>query len=168
MREKTVLCRIAILFGLAALISGCTFELVDPPPPTEIALRSIHDRYVTALGEEEGWALGQETELGDCGWFTLRHLANGKIALKTCHDRYVTAPASGTETADWVIVQEPSLGPCGQFDSYELGSDRVALRTCANRFLTPGDGTWPEELAWSVVGETENLMDWEIMTMLER
>jgi hypothetical protein len=167
MKETRLLFWIGLAIGLAILTSGCTLEIVDPAPPAEIALQSFHGRYVTALGEGEDWKLSQTTELGDCGWFTLSYLANGKVTLKTCHNRYVTAPASDTETIDWMITQEIKLGRCGQFDLYKLGSDRIALKTCANRFLTAGDGYWPGELAWSVVGEMEDLMDWEKLTMLE-
>jgi hypothetical protein len=168
MKETRLLFRIGTVIGLAVLISGCTLQFVDPPPPIVIALQSFHGLYVTAQGEGEGWKLSQMTELGDCGWFTLTSLANGKVTLKTCHDRYVTAPASGTEDIDWIITQETKLGRCGQFDLYKLGSDRIALKTCENKFITAGDGNWPGDLAWSLVGKTEDLMDWEKLTMLER
>jgi hypothetical protein len=160
--------RIGIVIGLVALISGCTIEIIDPPQQMVIALQSFHGRYITALGEADGWKLSQTTELGDCGWFTLSYLANGKVMLKTCHDRYLTAPASGAEDVDWIITHESKPGRCGQFDLYELGSDRIALKTCAKWFITAGDGNWPGVLAWSVVGKTENLMDWEILTILRR
>jgi hypothetical protein len=168
MKETVVLCRVGVLLGLAALACGCTFELVDPPPSAEFALQTVHGRYVTALGAEKGWTLSQETDLSECGWFTLSYLANGRVTLKTCHERYIAAPPSGTKRSDWLIVQRLRQGRCGQSDLYELGSDRIAIKTCANRFVTPGDGNWPGALAWAVVGETEDLMEWEILTMVER
>jgi len=161
---------IGIVFCLVVIASGCTSELIVPPPPEEIALLSFHGRYLTALGEEEGWKLGQKTKLDSCGEFTLGYLANGKVTLKTCYDRYVTAPETGIETVDWLITQETKLERCGQFDLYELGDNRVALKTCANRFLTPGgeDEKWSGELAWSVVGETEYMDEWEILIVQVR
>jgi hypothetical protein len=167
MNGTRLLFRIGIVVGLAVLTSGCTLEIIDPPQLEVIALQSFHGRYVTAFGEGAGWKLSQTTELGDCGWFTLNYLANGKVTLQTCHDRYITAPESGAEDIDWIITQETKPGRCGQFDLYELGSDRIALKTCANWFITAGDGNWPGVLAWSVVGETEDLMDWEKLTMLK-
>jgi len=160
---------ISIVIGLVILAFDGRLEIVIPPTPEVIALQTTHNRYVTALGEKEGWKLSQTTELGDCGWFTLYYLANGKVTLQTCHNRYITAPETGAEDIDWIITQETKPGCCGEFDLYQLGSDRIALKTCADRFLTPGaeDVKWSGKLAWSVVGETEDLMDWEVLTMLK-
>jgi hypothetical protein len=169
MKNNKTIFHSAILLLLAVLAyTSCTFQIIKPSPPIEIALKSFHDRYVTARWEEEnGWVLRQETELTECGWFTQHRLANGKIALETCDGQYVTAPRTGTERLDWMLGQESVLGDCGQFDLYDLGSDRVALKTCATRFVTAGDGNWPEELAWSLVGETYNMEAWEIFTVLQ-
>jgi hypothetical protein len=169
MKDNKVLLQIAILLLLVGLAStSCTFEVVKPPPPKEVAFKSFHDRYVIAKGEYDGWSLRQETELSKCGLFTQHHLANGKIALETCHGRYITAPRTGTERQDWMLGQESGLGPCGQFDLYELGSDRVAFKTCAKKFFTAGDGNWPPLSQWSVVAETDILLDWEIFTVLQQ
>jgi hypothetical protein len=138
------------------------------PPPIEVAFKSSHGRYITALGEADGWALRQEAELSDCGWFTQHHLANGKIALETCHGRYITAPQTGAQRLDWMLGQTSELSGCGQFDLYDLGDDRVAFKTCAGNFSTAGDGDWPPPLQWSVVAETDVLLDWEIFTVLLR
>jgi hypothetical protein len=180
MKDKKTLFHLAILLMLVVLASmSCTFAMVDPdaictpeplptvPPTQKIVLLSFHGRYVTAMGGDDGWALRQETELSECGWFTQHHLANGKIALETCYDRYVTAPKSGATRRDWMLGQESELGNCGQFDLYDLGSDRVAFRTCAENFFTAGDGNWPPPLQWSVVAETDILQDWEIFTVLQ-
>jgi hypothetical protein len=130
-------------------------ELVQP----KVILESFHDRYVTALGGE-GWWLKQEPDLSDCGGFTLRYLDNGKVALVTCYDRYVTAPKTGTRS-DWRLWQESELGDCGQFVLHNLGRDGFAFETCAGHFLTAGDGGWPGELAWAIVGETDTIGGWE-------
>ena len=65
-----------------------------------------------------------------------------------------------------MLGQASELSGCGQFDLYDLGSDRVAFKTCAGNFLTAGDGNWPPPLQWSVVAETDVLLDWEIFTVL--
>jgi hypothetical protein len=169
MRDNKVLFHITIPLLLVVLASkSCTFEFIRPLPPIEVAFKSFHGRYVTAMGEDDNWALGQETELRDCGWFTLHHLANGKIALETCYDRYVTAPQNGTTRRDWMLGQESELGKCEQFDLYDLGSERVAFKTCADKFFTAGDGNWPPGLEWSVIGEADNMEAWEIFTMLRQ
>ena len=165
---KSLLQFIALFLLLSVTATSCTFKVIDPSPPENIALKSFHGRYITAMDEGDNWTLGQETELSDCGRFTLHHFANGKVALETCHGRYVTAPERGTARQTWMLGQESELGDCGQFDLYELGSDRVAFKTCAEMFFTAGDDGlgWEEELEWAVVGETPNLEAWEIMTLL--
>jgi hypothetical protein len=172
MRDNKGPVHIAVLLVLAALVStSCTFQIINPPPPIEVALKSFHGRYITALGAEDGWMLTQETELLPCGRFTLHHLANGKITLETCYGRYITAPDSGDTRQDWILSQESKLGDCGQFDLYELGNDEVSFKTYAGRFFTAGvadDAGWEGELAWSVVAETVVLMDWERFTLLRK
>lgn len=132
----------------------------------KVALLTFHGRYVTAMGEDGGWQLKQETELSDCGLFIQRHLDNGKIALVTCYGRYVTAPKTGATRWDWLLGQESELSDCGQFVVHDLGHYRVAFETCAPRFVTAGDGNWPAGLAWSLVGETYDALDWERFTVL--
>jgi hypothetical protein len=136
------------------------------PPPQKVALVSFHGRYVVAAGAGDGWLLRQEPDLTDCGWFTLNYLDDGKVTLKTCHDRYATAPKAGTTRSDWRLWQEPDLDECGRFTLYDLGSDNVVIETCEGNVLTAGDGGWPEDLAWAVVGETDDLKDWERFTIL--
>jgi hypothetical protein len=169
MKANKILSHKTIPLLLVVLVTtSCTFELVKPLPPKKVAFKSHHGRYVTAMGADDDWALRQEIELSDCGRFTQHHLANGKIALETCYGRYVTAPESGVTRRDWMLGQESKLGNCGQFDLYELGSDRVAFKTCADKFFTAGDGGWDPGLEWSVVGETDILLDWEIFTVLQQ
>ena len=168
---KSELCETPVaqtLTAVAATQKTRETPTATPLPPIEVAFKSHHSQYVTAMGVDHNWALRQETELSECGWFTQHHLANGKIALVTCHGRYVTAPISGTTRLDWMLGQEPGLGRCGQFDLYALGNDRVAFKTCAGNFFTAGDGSWPPPLQWSVVAETDILQDWEIFTVLQQ
>jgi hypothetical protein len=167
MKANKVLFLITMLLLLLVLVStSCTFECIKPPPPIDVAFKSFHGRYVTAMGEDHGWVLRQETILTECGRFTQHHLANGKIALETCHGRYVTAPEGGTERQDWLLGQESKLGKYGQFDLYEFGNDRVAFKTRARKFFTAGDGNWPAPLQWSLVAETGNMEAWEIFTSI--
>jgi hypothetical protein len=156
--------RISILLFLVVLISvSCTFQCIRPLPPVEVAFKSFHGRYVTAMDGDDDWLITQESGLRECGRFIQHHLANGKIALETCNDRYVTAPESGIERPDWMLGQESKLSKCGQFDLYELGNDRVAFKTCAGKFFTAGDQGW--EPPWSVGAGTDVLLDWEIFTV---
>jgi hypothetical protein len=149
--------QVEIEAGVAATMIAC---------PAKVALRSFHGRWVTALGEEDGWVLWQETELSPCGQFTRHCLADGKIALQTCHGRYVTAPESGPGRWDWVLGQELELDRCGQFVLHDLGGGEVAIETCAGRFWTAGDGNWSSGLEWAVMAETTDLLDWERFTLL--
>ena len=72
-------------------IAATQTALVTPTDTSsqKVVLVSFHGRYVTALGKSDDWALRQESELSECGWFSQYHLDNGKIALMTCHDRYI-------------------------------------------------------------------------------
>jgi hypothetical protein len=178
-------CSVLILLLLGVLVStSCTLEVVNLPatqtasamqtasvtptvtrlPSIEVALKSFHGQYVTAMGEDDGWLLKQEVNLSPCGWFTLHYLDCGKVALETCHGRYVVAPTHGTSRWDWMLGQESQRSDCGQFDLYELGNDKVAFKTCAGKFFTAGDNGW--EPPWSVGAATEVLLDWEIFTVV--
>ena len=161
MRYKTVtILSVVLLLGLLSsvfVLGEHRSRLVR----SHVVIVSSHGRYFTALGADGDWLLRQETVLSDCGRFGLRYLANGKVALETCHGRYVTAPRAGTDTPDWLLWQESKLGDCGQFTLHNLGRDGFALETCAGHFLTAGDGGWPGELAWAIVGQTEKIGGWE-------
>jgi hypothetical protein len=173
---KTLVLLIGLLASVACGISAANLMATAVPPTLtamavtqKVALLSFHDRYITAMGAGDDWLLKQGADLNDCGWFTLRHLDNGKVTLMTCHDKYVTAPESGTTRADWLLWQESELGDCGQFVPHDLGRDGVAFETCASKFLTAGaagDG-WEGKLAWSVVAETGDIKEWERFTVLQ-
>jgi hypothetical protein len=171
---KTILLLLGLLTSIGCGISAPNLMATAVPPTLtaiaatqKVALLSFHGRYVTAMGAGGGWLLRQEPDLSDCGWFTLHHLENGKVTLMTYHGRYVTAPKSGTTRADWLLWQESELDGCGQFVLHDLGRDGVALETCAKRFVTAGDGNWPGELAWSLVGEADTVKEWERFKILQ-
>jgi signal transduction histidine kinase len=137
-------------------------------PPQQVTILSYHNRYVTALGEADGWMLKQEEVLGECGKFILIPQINGKDALLTCHDRFVTAPwranpsePSNTHDEQWLLGQEPGLGECEQFDLLPLEDDKIAFGTCAGMVVTAGDGGWGPLMEWSVVAERDEIQDWE-------
>jgi hypothetical protein len=173
MKRTIVIARtIALLLSLIGP-SGCGIssqELMATREATrEVVLISFHDRFVTALGGGAGWLLRQESHLSDCGWFSLHFLEDGQVTLKTCHDQYVTAPDSGTTSADWRLFQQPELTDCGRFTLHE-GSDGVALESCVGKYVTAGDAGlgWEGELAWSLVAETDQILAWELFTVLRR
>lgn len=148
-----------------------TATVTHSPTPTatlypRAALLTYHGRYVIAKDEVFGWSLRQETRKGDpCAWFTINTLVDGRIAVKTCHERYITAPSTGKERADWLLRQESELIECGMFSVVNLGDGKIALLTCAGRYWTAGDWGWEEGLQWSVVAETQILLDWEMFTL---
>jgi hypothetical protein len=152
----------------AEIGTAVSATLTAVPATQKVALMSFHGRFVIASGSGAGWLLRQQPDLTDCGWLTLQHLENGKVSLMTCHSRYVTARKTGATPRDWLLWQDWELGDCAQFALHDLGRDGVALETCAGRFVTAGDGGWPGQLAWSLVGETGNIETWERFTMLER
>jgi hypothetical protein len=182
MRGHWILLRLSILLVLVSSVStACTFETVDlakvrwalarmpgDPPPVEVAFRSYHGKYVTALGADDNWVLKQESDLSPCAWFTLQRLENGNMTLMTCHGRYVMAPDAGESTVDWLLRQSPREEPCAEFLLEDLGHSIVALRTCAGRLVTAGDGGWSGELQWSLVAEATNIDDWEKFAVLQR
>jgi hypothetical protein len=171
---------LVLLVGLLASV-GCGISaanlMATAVPPTltaiaatqKLALMSFHGRYVTAKGGGSDWVLRQEPELSECGWFTPHHHANGKIALVTCYGKYVTAPKTGATRSDWMLRQETEPDGCGEFVLHNLGRDGFALETCAGNFLTAGaEGPgWEGKLAWSIVGETDTIKEWERFRLLE-
>ena len=161
--------RIMVLVLGLLMSVGCLGTHISKLCPVEgkVALMSFHKRFVIAKSGGGGWLLKQETELSDCGWFTLHHLENNKVALETCHDRYVTAPNSDATGQDWMLWQESELGDCGQFILHKQ-SDGIAFETCAGRYITAGDGSWPPERAWSLIGETHDILEWELFTLLQK
>jgi hypothetical protein len=196
--QRMILHLPTLLLLVAVATAGCTFEVFDweatrvasatqtaeptptvtprptatPPQPVEVAFRSHHGQYVTAMDADDGWLLKQETDLSPCAWFVLQHLDNGNVALMTCHDRYVTAPDTGRSREDWLLRQSAQEAPCGEFLLHHLGDDKVALQTCAEdiRFVTAGsdDRYWPGELQWSLIAETTQIDDWEKFAVLQR
>jgi hypothetical protein len=171
---KTMVLLLGLLTSVGCGISGTSLRATAVPPTLtaiaatqKVALLSFHGRYVTAMGAGGGWLLKQKPDLSPCGWFTLHHLGNGEVTLRTCYDRYVTAPKTGDTRSDWMLWQESERGDCGEFVLHDLGRDGVALETCAGRFVTAGDGNWPGELAWSLVGEADTVKEWERFKILQ-
>jgi hypothetical protein len=181
MKDHRILWRLSILLMLGSMVStSCTFEIVDlakvrwalarisgEEPSVEVAFRSHHGKYVTAMGESDDWVLKQESDLSPCGWFALQHLNNGKVTLMTCHGRCVTASETGESREDWLLRQLPQATDCGEFLLHDLEHNRVALQTCAGKFVTAGDGDWGD-LAWSLVGEQTEILGWEMFAVLQR
>lgn len=182
MKNHRILLRLSVLLMLGSIVStSCTFEIVDlakarwalakisgEPPPVEVAFRSHHGKYVTAMGASDNWVLRQESDLSPCAWFVLQHLGNGNLTLMTCHGRYVTASKTGESREDWLLQQLPQEIPCREFLLHDLEHNRIALQTCAGRFVTAGDGGWPGDLAWSLVGEQTEILGWEEFAVLQR
>ncbi len=181
MKDHRILWRLSILLMLGSMVStSCTFEIVDlakvrwalarisgEAPPVEVAFRSHHGKYVTAMGASDDWVLKQESDLSPCAWFTLQHVGDGNLNLMTCHGRYVTASKTGESREDWLLRQLPQATKCAEFLLQDLEHNRVALQTCASRFVTAGDGGWGD-LAWSLVSEQIEILGWEEFAVLQR
>jgi hypothetical protein len=148
--------------GIRATASHEVAPTLTAAAESRVTLETFHERYVIALGEREGWALGQTDDPSQgCARFTLYPLENSQVALKTCLGRYVIAPRADQDRTDWRLSQAPELDECGQFVLHNVGHDEFALETCAGLFLTAGDGGWPDELAWAIVAETDAIGGWE-------
>ncbi len=156
------------------LLAGC--HPVFPPAfatTSKVALQSAHDgRYVVATGQEDGWSLRQSPTLDDRGWYSLYdlgkdELGNRRVLLKTWANRFVTAPMKGSSRQDRMVWQELRPGDCAEFTLETLSDGRVALKTCAGKYLTAGDDGkgWELPLAWAIVGETGELLEWEKFTI---
>ena len=151
------------------------------PTPRLVALKTYHNRYVTATdeieatGEVTDWKLKAETtEIREWEVFTLFCLNNGKIALKTYHNRYVTAMGGD---GDWILraetsdrlsyeeftvvqpdtweqlpCQEVEQLPCPEmFKRLETGEVKIALKTHHSRYVT----AMGEDGDWIIVAERE-------------
>ena len=123
---------------------------------SDIALKTEHGTYVTALGAESDWQLaGQASRV--LGWenFTLLRVGDGRFALKTAHGRYVTA---GREEQQWLLrgCADRILG-WELFELHEKG-ETFTLKTGHGRylrvggqderFLLRGDAATLEEASW--------------------
>ena len=156
---------------VVVLAAGALLYILLKPPP-QIAIKSYHGRYITALGVDNGWVMTQDPAVGNCGKFTLFELGNNKVALRTCNGRYVTAPTMSNPNLvttqhdpQWQLWQESSLGDCGAFDMIEQPEGKVAFRTCMGMVVTAGDVNWPGEMAWAVVAERAEIKEWEQFTL---
>ena len=162
-----------VLLGLAVLMFYLFFK-----PPQKVAIGSYHERYVSALDDKSGWTLRQKEGQPDkCEKFTLIRRSD-KVALLTCNNRFVTAPRWPNERPvtpqhdkQLQLWQDSRLSDCGLFDVEDQPDDPkrpgdlVAFRTCSGMYVTAGNETWPGEMQWAVVAETDKLNAWETFTL---
>ena len=104
---------------------------------SDIALKTEHGLWVTALGPEGDWLLaGQAHQV--LGWenFTLLRVGDARYALKTAHGRYVSACP---ENQDWVLKggADRILG----WELFELveREGQFTLKSGHGRFLRLGE-----------------------------
>jgi hypothetical protein len=187
---KRFLSKPVIWIVIAALIlSGVYWLLVYKPPPPVVALRTAHNRYVTAMGADWGWVLRAETDvIDDYEEFTLLCRENGKVAFQTWHkteegkNRYVTAMGAG---GDWVLYGETDKileyeeftlldvdtgkqRPCSEVvkSLKDDGEARIAIQTWhkkegKNRLVTAMNAEWD----WKLRAETNQLLPSERFTV---
>jgi hypothetical protein len=110
---KGLVSRPVVWLVLAALILSGGYWLFVRGRSLRVALRTAHDKYVTAMGADRGWEIVAETRvIDDYEEFTLRCQDDGTIVLQTCHrteednHRYVTAMG---EDWDWVLLGETDV-----------------------------------------------------------
>jgi hypothetical protein len=151
---------------------------IPTPTPAVVALKTYHDRYVTALGQDGDWRLKAEaTEIGTWETFTLLCLDNGKIALRTYHNRYVTALAADwawilrAETSDlWDYEKftpvdadtEEQLDCLDVFELLKKGDVKIALKNWDNRYVT----ALGQDNDWWLKAETRDLLGYEKFTVI--
>jgi len=112
----------------------------------QVALRTFHERYVTAMDDQLGWdwELRAHTEwINYWEIFTLIWRGNDTIALKTFHGKYVTAMDAAQE---WVLEgkKDSSIGACEKFTLEHHPDNKVAFYTCHNKYVSAkeGDEEW--------------------------
>jgi len=177
MRTVARLARWGLLILSVAVLSGChRLAIPADTPSSTIALKTYHARFLIAQGEEQGWSLRQEVELGrdGCGLFARYDLGqdalgNERIALETCYGRFVTAPRRGTTRLDREVWQDSGLGDCAKF-TLEPHGNGFALKTCSGRYLTAGDAGagWEPPLQWAIVMEADKVLEWEIFELVRQ
>lgn len=171
---------IAALFIVGIILYVCREREV------RVAIRTTHDRYVTAMGADRDWILmGETTEILDFEEFTMVCLCNGKVAFKTFHTkdgkhRYVSAMGADR---DWILMAETTER--GDFEIFTLvdvntekkrhclevinslkrdGVTRVAFLTFHNRFVTAMNENWHDPLI--IRAETFKLEESEKFTLI--
>jgi hypothetical protein len=174
------------------LTASATVQTPTLAAAVTVAIRSTHNRYVTAMDGawDPPWVLGAETRaIQRCEKFELLCQDDVRAALQTCQkteagNRYATA-MDGDD--DWVIQAETDvLVDCGKFTLVDPeskkpqscreaikalkndGKVRVAFRTChekegKHRLWTAMDGNWYQPLV--IRAETTELRASEIFTM---
>jgi len=124
-----------------------------------VAIKTFHDRYVTAMNNQPGWnwELKAETETVD-NWekFDLLYLDNGRVALKTHHGRFVTATGN-TGCCNILGAKTRDRGESEEFILEHLSGSKVALLTPHGYYVTAGDAG----RCWLLRVETEVRGDWE-------
>jgi hypothetical protein len=125
----------------------------------QVAIRTYHNKYVTAVNNKPGWSweLRAETEtVGAWETFTIHYLDNGKVALETYHGRFVVAEGSAGTS---IIVRAEALerGAAEEFTLEQVGDDKIALKTAGGYYVTAGDAGW----CWLLRVETAALGKWE-------
>jgi len=118
----------------------------------DIALKTYHDRYVTALNHQGGWRInGLAQRL--LGWeiFSLIYLSDTHVALKTAHGRYVSA---ADEKNRWMLFggAERILG-WEVFELVETEPGKVGFKSSHQRWVRVG----AEALGYPLLADTVNL-----------
>ena len=151
---------------------------VEPTPqvPLRVALKTTHDRYVSAMGADHNWLLiAQAFGIDDYEKFTLLCQDDGQAVLQTWHKnqadkhRVVTAMMNDGDW-DWMLRAETGVIDTFEkltlFDAsaseqqcskmieslLEKGEITISLRTYHNRFVKAMDGAW--HMPWVLRAET--------------
>ncbi|MBD2199480.1 MULTISPECIES: LamG-like jellyroll fold domain-containing protein [Calothrix] len=121
-----------------------------------IALRTHHNRYVSARNVFEQWNInGFPSTINDWEKFTVINTGDGKIALTTFHDRYVSATS-----APYRINNVPKqIQDWEKFTVINTGDGKIALKTFHDRYVS---ASW----TYGINGEPTSIQDWEKFTLI--
>jgi hypothetical protein len=172
---------VLVLFGL--------YLFIDQDKEVRVAIKTTHNRYVTAMGADRDWLLLAQTEtIDDFEKFTMLCQCNGKVAFQTFHTkdgkhRFVTAMGADW---DWVLLAETNAQDA--YEEFTLldvntsekrhcmeviealkddGEVRIAFQTWhkkegKNRLVTAMDAAWD----WMLRAETNDLRASEKFTLI--
>ncbi|AFZ24601.1 Ca2+-binding protein, RTX toxin [Cylindrospermum stagnale PCC 7417] len=139
-----------------------TSQGADTINETIIALKTDHDRYVSALSAQESPSydlVADRTEVQGWEKFTLINTGDGKIALKTDHDRYVSAQESPSYD---LVADRTEVQGWEKFTLINTGDGKIALKTDHDRYVSA-----QESPSYDLIADRIEVQGWEKFTVID-
>ncbi|MEA5566032.1 bluetail domain-containing putative surface protein [Anabaena sp. UHCC 0399] len=125
-----------------------------------IALRTHHNRFVSARNDSFWNINGQPSAIGDWEKFRVEDDGNGNIALRTHHNRFVSANFWPSWNIDGFAS---TIDNWEKFRVVDAGNGKIALRTHHNGYISARNDS-----SWNINGQPSAIGDWEKFTVSQQ